>query len=110
MLPGTPPDVQAEAEALSAEISKLVPISEDTSNLDPDEPCPACQARVSLADINTAICPNGHRWRKCFNYAFTIAESSLTCTGSVRMTFLYALQHGAPLRRFSWRRLWFGHV
>lgn len=67
-LPETPPDVKAEAEALSAEVTKLVPTSgvTVTANLDLDELCPACHARVPLADLGSAVCPNGHRWRTFF--------------------------------------------
>ena len=68
MSTGTPPDLVAEAQALSAEIvGKVAQISEDASatNLSLDELCPACHAPISLADIASAVCPNGHHWRKC---------------------------------------------
>lgn len=70
LLPGTPADLQAEAQSLSTKIQETMSSSSDISmsSLGLDEQCPACSAHVSLQDISTATCPNGHIWRESLSH------------------------------------------
>lgn len=66
MLPGTPPDLEAEAESLAEKVQAGTSSGSQASvaSLGLAESCPACHTQISLTDIATATCPNGHIWRE----------------------------------------------
>ncbi len=66
LLPGTPPDIAAEAHELFAKIGTAVPADYNVTSSTPglEESCPACNARILLQDITAATCANGHVWGK----------------------------------------------
>lgn len=69
LLHGCPADLAAEGSQLSACIQPLINVSAQTLGLNDmlgklDELCPACGIAVPLQDITTAVCANGHTWRK----------------------------------------------
>ena len=70
LLDGSPEDLQAEARALSTKIQESIPSPSDVNmmSLGLDEQCPACHAHVSLQDITTATCPNGHTWGESLSF------------------------------------------
>ncbi|KAJ7621363.1 putative zinc-finger of transcription factor IIIC complex-domain-containing protein [Roridomyces roridus] len=123
LLPGSPPDLMAEGQALALKlnIGGLVSESNDTPNVNPttdsefpdadadaegetdlfhsgglNEKCPACQAEVPPHDITSAVCPNGHIWLRCSITTFLLATAFVrTCTGCSRKAFL-PLSSGGP--------------
>lgn len=69
LLHGCPADLTAEGSQLSARIQPLINTNAQTLGSDGmlgklDELCPACGIAVPLQDITTAVCANGHTWRK----------------------------------------------
>lgn len=65
LLSGTPASLSTMAQELSGLVSSSVPeLAAETHdfNLGLQEHCPACGAAVSLEDITSAVCPNGHTW------------------------------------------------
>lgn len=63
LLPGSPPDLSNEAQALSDEVNAVIAIDSTTAGL--HELCPACHIEVPLKDITQATCQNGHTWGEC---------------------------------------------
>jgi general transcription factor 3C protein 4 len=61
LLPGSPPDLSQEGRDLAALVQGLTSNPSLVSN-ELNEVCPACKVEVSLQDITTATCPNGHTW------------------------------------------------
>ncbi|KAI0340524.1 hypothetical protein BDW22DRAFT_1398185 [Trametopsis cervina] len=80
--------IKAEAETLNSVVEKVAPIPDAaTSNL--DELCPACNAFIPFLDLQSAICPNGHRWLRCSVTSFVLATPMVrTCIGCSRKAFL----------------------
>jgi general transcription factor 3C polypeptide 4 len=71
LLPGSPLDLtEVEGKNLSNLVQHLVGTpGPPTENLAPfniasqlNKICPACGVQVSLQDIMTAVCDNGHNW------------------------------------------------
>ncbi|KIP09279.1 hypothetical protein PHLGIDRAFT_505344 [Phlebiopsis gigantea 11061_1 CR5-6] len=86
LLVGVPADVQAEAQALRAQIQHTVP---HIDALGLDEQCPACHAAVPLSDITTATCAAGHVWARCSVTSFILSTPMVrTCVGCKRKAFL----------------------
>jgi hypothetical protein len=91
LLPGSPPDLSAEGDHLSAITQAALSVpAVNTFN----ELCPACQVEVPLQDITTAACSNGHTWGKLV---------------LPRLSFVLIppWQLGAQSQRSSSRRHWF---
>ncbi|KAH7920247.1 hypothetical protein BV22DRAFT_1021558 [Leucogyrophana mollusca] len=87
LLPGSPPDLSAEAQALSDAVNARVAVGPSMAGL--HEVCPACHVEVPLQDITRAICPNGHTWGRCSVTSFILATSAVrTCIGCSRKAFL----------------------
>ncbi|KAJ7770286.1 putative zinc-finger of transcription factor IIIC complex-domain-containing protein [Mycena maculata] len=88
LLPGSPPDLTAEGDQLSTELHAAVPANSDVF-LGIYEACPACQGEVPLQDITSAVCPNGHTWRRCSITTFILSTPLVrTCVGCSRKAFL----------------------
>ncbi|CAK5274150.1 unnamed protein product [Mycena citricolor] len=86
-LPGSPPDLVAEGEQLSAAIKTASSDLDVLTGL--NERCPACKADIPLQDITSAQCPNGHSWLRCSITTFILATSFVrTCVGCSRKAFL----------------------
>lgn len=65
LLPGTPASLATMTQELSALVSTSVPeLAAETQDptMGLQEHCPACGAGVSLEDMTSAVCPNGHTW------------------------------------------------
>jgi len=60
LLPGSPPDLSSEAQALSDRVKAVVEIDPNIAGL--HEVCPACHIGVPLQDITQATCLKGHTW------------------------------------------------
>ncbi|EKM55654.1 uncharacterized protein PHACADRAFT_209176 [Phanerochaete carnosa HHB-10118-sp] len=90
LLPDIPNDLQQEAHELSTQIQATVPSTiTDATSLGLDEQCPACRGKVSLQDINTATCPNGHIWPRCSITSFILSTPMVrTCMGCSRKALL----------------------
>lgn len=74
-LPGAPPDLASEAQRLGNAIKS------DSSV----ESCPACGANIPMADLNNAVCGNGHTWARCSITSFVISTPmARTCVGCCR--------------------------
>jgi general transcription factor 3C protein 4 len=112
LLPGSPPDLSAEGDHLSAITQAALSVpAVNTFN----ELCPACQVEVPLQDITTAACSNGHTWGKsCLTATLLCAYPSLaarcsittfilstplvrTCIGCSRKAFLPLSTPNAPV-------------
>lgn len=64
MLPGSPDDLSAEGNHLSAIAQAAVSAGSQPTPVASifSEHCPACNVEVPLQDITTAVCSNGHTW------------------------------------------------
>lgn len=63
LLPGSPPDLSAEAGALSQQVHARL-FTQGSGPEEANEHCPACNVIVPLLDITKAVCANGHHWSK----------------------------------------------
>ncbi|KDQ50704.1 hypothetical protein JAAARDRAFT_199699 [Jaapia argillacea MUCL 33604] len=90
-LPGSPPDLSAEAQELSNRVMSTVPI--DAQSMETfhgfEEFCPACNTQVQLQQLTSAVCPNGHVWARCSITSFILATPTVrTCIGCSRKAFM----------------------
>ncbi|KAA1468914.1 hypothetical protein DENSPDRAFT_834407 [Dentipellis sp. KUC8613] len=92
LLAGSPPELQAEAQALSSAVAAVATgqnpeVSEATMGL--EEKCPACGVSVPLHDMYNAVCSNGHVWSRCSITSFILSTPMVrTCIGCTRKAFL----------------------
>ncbi|EGN93775.1 hypothetical protein SERLA73DRAFT_172058 [Serpula lacrymans var. lacrymans S7.3] len=107
LLPGSPLDLSAEAQRLSASVSANVAVDPTTAGL--HELCPACHVEVPLQDITAAICPNGHTWARCSVTSFILSTPVVrTCIGCSRKALLSPSQSSSsgsdwlPVAARSW--------
>ncbi|KIJ96924.1 hypothetical protein K443DRAFT_133983 [Laccaria amethystina LaAM-08-1] len=96
LLPGSPPDLSQEGRDLAALVQGLTSNPSLVSN-ELNEVCPACKVEVSLQDITTATCPNGHTWARCSITTFILSTPRVrTCVGCSRKAFLPVLAPKLP--------------
>ncbi|KAF5339838.1 hypothetical protein D9611_009127 [Ephemerocybe angulata] len=91
LLPGCPPDLSGEGQALSLSTQHLIPREDGPTptNNDFTEQCPACHVAIPLEDINSAVCPNGHHWSRCSITTFILSTPWVrTCVGCSRKALL----------------------
>ncbi|KAF9449875.1 hypothetical protein P691DRAFT_727240 [Macrolepiota fuliginosa MF-IS2] len=105
LLPGSPPYLSAEAQALSQRVQARIPIQHSKTG-DPTheavERCPACGVVVQLQDITVANCANGHRWPRCSITTFILSTPSVrTCIGCSRKAFLPLSSRTSP-EQLNW--------
>lgn len=105
MLPGTPADLQAEAQTLSTQIQAAIhsPTDVSMSSLGLDELCPACHAVVPLQDVTTATCPNGHVWRESssLHNILPTADAFLFCSTVLGHVVRPRNAHGPHLHKLQ---------
>jgi len=90
-LPGSPSELSAEGQTLSAIVHSIVPMGPHSASMSNGlmELCPACQVEVPLRDITNAVCSNGHTWARCSITSFILSTPLVrTCIGCSRKAFL----------------------
>lgn len=96
-LPSMPTTLVQQAEDLKRLIRTVVPHEACSDQQGLSDLCPACHTRITIEDISTAACPNGHVWSRCSITSFVLATPVVrTCIGCHRKAFLPPSQMTDP--------------